>query len=289
MRVLLTGVSGTIGGAVAQALLQHGHEVVGVVSAVTRQVPEGVTPLVADLFDPVACDEIVTDVDAAIHTASSNDERAGKLDGLVVNALLNGFDGTGKALVYTSGLWLHGNTGDQPATEESPLAPPLVVSWRPGVENILVAGAASRNVRTVRIRPALVYGHGRGYVPMLLSPHNSDEGPVVRHIGDGTNRWATVHVDDLADLYARALESAPPGSVYLGAATDRSDRVRDIAAVVADRHGARVESWDPHAAEQYWSVLVEAFLLDQVASGDKAGRELGWQPQQPTILDDLRS
>ncbi|ALG10403.1 hypothetical protein AOZ06_29060 [Kibdelosporangium phytohabitans] len=268
--------------------MQRGHQVIGVVTAVTRQVPAGVEPLVADLFDPAALNGVLGEVDGAVHAASSNDERAGALDRTVVNSLLDAFEGTGKPLVYTSGLWLHGNTGDQPATEDRPFAPPTVVSWRPAVEDLLVEAAASRAARTVRIRPALVYGHGRGYVPMLLNPQDGDQGPVVRHIGDGTNRWATVHADDLGDLYALAVESAPSGSVYL-AADDRSHQVRDIAQAVADLHGVPVESWDPLDAEKYWSVMVEAFLLDQVASSEKAHRELGWRCQRPTLFDDLRT
>src|SRR5258706_11174668 len=39
-------------------------------------------------------------------------------------------------------------------------------------------------------------------------------------IGEGSNRWAMVHVEDLADLYVRAAESSLWGEVLH--ATDRS-------------------------------------------------------------------
>ncbi|MFF2088075.1 NAD-dependent epimerase/dehydratase family protein [Nocardia sp. NPDC058176] len=286
MRVLVTGVSGTIGSAVARALRGRGHTVVGTVTAPGRPVPEGVEPLVADLFDPSALSATAARVDAAVHAASSNDERAGELDGIVVESLLSAFQGTGKALVYTSGLWLHGDTGDEPATEVSPFAPPMVVAWRPALEQVLVDAAAERGVRTVRIRPGLVYGDGRGYVPMLLSPQEDADGTVIRHLGDGSNRWSVVHADDLGELYASAVESAPGGSVYLGTNED-SVLVRDAAKVVAARVGARIERWDPTAAQQYWSVLVEAFMLDQVAGSAKARADLGWVPSRPGLLEDL--
>lgn len=286
MRVLVTGVSGTIGGAVARALIGRGHTVVGTVTAADRPIPDGVEPLVADLFDPTALTSTIPTVDAAVHAASSNDERAGELDHLVVAALLDGFHGTNKALVYTSGLWLHGSTGDTIATEESPLNPPLVVSWRPAVEKLLEDAATAGGVRTVRIRAGLVYGGGRGYVPMLLSPQNGDDGAVVRHFGNGSNRWSVVHADDLGDLYALAVESAPAGSVYIGT-VEESIPVKEAAQVVAQKHGAVVEDWDPADAQQYWSVMVEAFMLDQVATAEKARKELGWTPAQPTLLEDL--
>ncbi|MGW6730258.1 NAD-dependent epimerase/dehydratase family protein [Nocardia sp. NPDC055029] len=286
MRVLVTGVSGTIGSAVARALRGRGHIVVGTVTASDRPAPEGVELLVADLFDPAALAAVAATVDAAVHAASSNDERAGELDGIVVEALLAAFHGTGKALVYTSGLWLHGNTGDVPATELSAFAPPLVVSWRPPVEQLLADAASERGVRTVRIRPGLVYGGGRGYVPMLLSPQEGADGSVIRHFGDGSNRWSAVHADDLGELYALAVESAPAGSVYLGT-NEESVAVRDAAKVVAERTGARVENWDPADARQYWSVMVEAFMLDQVAAATAARTDLGWEPSRAGLLEDL--
>jgi nucleoside-diphosphate-sugar epimerase len=208
--------------------------------------------------------------------------RAGELDRTVLSGLFSAFEGSYRPVVYTSGLWLHGDTGARPATEDSPFAPPLVVSWRPELDK-LVGAAADRGVRTVRIRPALVYGHRRGYPATLLAPSDG----VVRYLGDGQNRWATVHADDLGDLYVRALESAPAGSVYLGGAADRSVPVREVALAQASRVGARAESWDPAAAEQVWGPMVEAFLLDQVASGALAERELGWQPSRPSILEGL--
>ncbi|GAA3308753.1 NAD-dependent epimerase/dehydratase family protein [Nonomuraea dietziae] len=286
MRVLVTGASGTIGGAAARALLRRGHQVVGVVRAVGQAVPEGVEPLVADLFEAGAAAAAAEGVDGAVHAASTNDERAGEFDRVVVRALLDRFAGTGRPLVYTSGLWLHGDTGGVPAAEDAPFDPPSVVAWRPELER-MVAEAAD-GVRTVRIRPGLVYGHGRGYVPAVLAPQEAPGGGlVVRHFGAGDNRWAVVHADDLGELYALALEAAPAGSVYLGV-TEDPVRVADAAQVVADRHGARVEAWDPEDAERYWGVMVQPFLLDQVATAARARSELGWRPHHPSLLEELK-
>lgn len=272
MKVLVTGASGTIGGAVARALVERGHQVVGVVTGPGRAVPEGVESLVADLFEPGAL--AVGEVDGVVHAASSNDERAADLDHNVVDSVLKDFAGTDKPFVYTSGLWLHGDT--DLATEESPFAPPLVVSWRPEVERRL----AESGVRTIRIRPGLVYGGGRGYIPVLLAPQDG----VIRHFGDGGNHWSVVHADDLGDLYVRALESAAGGSVYLGV-NEEPVRVRDVAAAFAARHGAEVQAWDPADAAQHWGVMVEAFMLDQAATAAKARAELGWRPRRPGLLD----
>ncbi|CAM4289351.1 NAD-dependent epimerase/dehydratase family protein [Nocardiopsis rhodophaea] len=287
MHVLVTGVTGTIGGAVARALIRRGHQVTGTVRSESSRgaAPEGVEVVVVDLFAADGLSEIAQRVDGAVHAASSNDERAGELDGGVVNALIAAFEGTDKPLVYTSGLWLHGNVGSAPLTEDSPLEPPMILAWRPTIEQVLVE-AADRGLRTIRIRPGLVYGGGRGYVPMLLAPQEHGEEKVVRHFGDGSHRWAAVHADDLGELYALAVESAPAGSVYLGAA-EEPVRMEEAAKVVADRHGAQVRDWDPADAAQYWSVMVEALMLDQVVSHARARAELGWQPQRPGLLEEL--
>ncbi|WP_067708048.1 NAD-dependent epimerase/dehydratase family protein [Nocardia yamanashiensis] len=286
MKVLVTGVSGAIGGAAARALLNRGHRVIGTVTSAGREVPEQVETLVADLFDPAALTSALADVDAVVHAASSNDERAGELDRIVAETVLDAFAGTGKAFVYTSGIWVHGHSGETALTEESPLAPPLVVSWRPAVEKLIEETGHARGVRTVRIRPGLVYGAGKGYPAILLAPQQTPDGPVVRHFGDGSNRWPVVHVDDLGELYALAVESAPAGSVYL-AALDESVRVADAARAVAERHGAQVADWNPEDAQQYWGVMVEAFMLDQLASAAKARTELGWTPTRPGRAADL--
>ncbi len=51
--------------------------------------------------------------------------------------------------------------------------------------------------------------------------------------------------------------------------------------------GSGLQDWPRHEAEQVWSIMVEAFLLDQAASGERAQRELGWSPQHPSLLEDI--
>lgn len=285
MKVLVTGSSGYIGGAVAAALRAGGHEVIALVrdggAASAEQV--GVDTVVGDLADEASLRAAAEDVDGVVHAASSNDERSGELDQIAVTALLDTLAGSDRPFVYTSGMWLHGTTGDQVATEDSPLDPPLVVSWRPAIED-LVRDAAERGVRTVRIRPGLVHGDGGGYIPMLLAP---SEG-AVRPIDGGANRWAVVHRTDLADLYLRALERGPAGSLYLGVSAE-SVSVAAAAAAVAAATGTEVRTWPRSEAEETWSVMTEAFLLDQVATNQRARRELGWDPSQPSLLEDLRA
>ncbi len=118
---------------------------------------------------------------------------------------------------------------------------------------------------------------------------SAQETGAARYIGEGLNRWPLVHIEDLADLYVRALEKAPAGTL-LHAADGDAVRVKEIAEAAsfgADA-GGRTESWPVEDATRKLGPLVEALLLDQVVSSVKARETLGWNPHAVGILDDLR-
>ena len=74
------------------------------------------------------------------------------------------------------------------------------VAWRPDHE-ALVLGAAGQALRTIVVRPGIVYGGGQGLVGDLFK---SASNGLVRVVGDGNNHWPLVYDRDLADLYVAA-------------------------------------------------------------------------------------
>jgi nucleoside-diphosphate-sugar epimerase len=97
-----------------------------------------------------------------------------------------------------------------------------------------------------------------------------------------------VQADDLGRLYALAVARAEAGSYYLGV-SGVNPTVREIGEA-ADRGAGgsgRVAGSSTEAAEDRFGPLAEAFLLDQQATGEKARRELGWEPTGPTLTEDL--
>lgn len=286
MTVFVTGGTGYIGTAVVQALRAAGHEVHGLArspGAAEKLRKAGVEVVHGALTDPVVLARAARAADAVIHLGATGDADQAEVDTAAVGAMLNAVEGSGKRFVYTSGIWVLGNTGECVADEDAPLDPTPIVAWRAEVEGT-VREAAAWGIRPVAVRPAVVYGRGGG-TPGTFVAAARKKG-VVRYVGDGTQRWPFVHVDDLANLYVLALD-APAGTV-LNAAAGPSLPVRDVAEAAAQAHGATVEPWPLEEARERLGAYADALALDQQVSAGRA-LALGWKPSRLSVLDDLRS
>lgn len=106
-------------------------------------------------------------------------------------------------------------------------------------------------------------------------------------VGDGNNRWTFVHVDDLADLYVRAL-NAPPGTLLIAANGDPI-RLRDVAEAASRAAGAGGKVHSIHIDEAFKTMgpWAQGVILDSRVSGRKARELLGWQPHGRSILEEL--
>lgn len=290
MRVLITGATGLIGGAVARRLKAGGHEVVGLArskASAGKLAKDGFVVVRGELSDAASVASAARVADAVIHAASPNDENAAIYDETATRAIIEALRGTGKRLVYTSGCFVYGPTGDAPATEDRPLNPLELVRWRQGLE-VEVLTAATEGVQPMVIRPAWVYGNWGGTAMMMYGAAKEDG--VARYIGDGQNRWSTVHADDLADLYALSLERAPVSSIFNGAHGPATPLI-EIARAASEAAGAggRVATWPLEEARQALWGFADAIACDQTISGEKAARELGWRPSRHSIVDELLS
>ena len=290
MDVFLTGATGYIGSAVAEALQKAGHKVTGLARTAekAKQLEEhGVRACLGDLLKPETVAAPARAAEGVIHTANTNDANSAQVDATVVRAILKALEGAGKPFVYTSGVWVLGSTGDNVADENTPLNPTPLVALRPAIEEE-VLGYKGRGVRTIVIRPALVYGRG-GSIPRMIAQSARETG-AARYVGDGQNRWPFVDVDDLAQLYVLALEKAAPGSLY-NAANGPSYRVREVAEAASIGAGAKgkTQAWPLDEARKTLHAFADALVLDQQVSGGKAKKELGWSPHAPSVLDDLKT
>ncbi|MCF2533620.1 NAD-dependent epimerase/dehydratase family protein [Yinghuangia soli] len=286
MKVLVLGSTGYIGSAVTRRLTADGHTVVPFLKHGTAVAPEpGLDARFGDLQDPASLSAAVTgDIDAVVNIATPTGDEA--VDAAAVEALTAPLRGTGRAFVYTSGIWVLGATGDRAVDEDAPVDAIDIVSYRPRIEQ-QVLDAARDDVCTSVIRPGIAYGHGGGIPGMMLAWAKEWGGG--RYVGTPGTRWPMVHVDDLAALYALVLAKADPGTLWHGVGFE-SVGTPALAAAADFANGGvgRAEPWPVvEVAEAVGLQFAEALALDQTVSGSRAARVLGWQPVQAHPTTDL--
>ncbi|MFD0370315.1 NAD-dependent epimerase/dehydratase family protein [Streptomyces sp. NPDC127114] len=284
MRVLVLGATGYIGSAVVARLTLEGHDVVPLVKDATAWDPD-VPVRVGDLADPASLRAAVTaDVDAVVNLATPTGDEA--VDTAALDALLAPLRGTGRAFVYTSGVWVLGATEEAPVDEDTATDPIAIVGYRPRIEQRVLA-AAWENVRAVVVRPGIVYGRGGG-IPAMMTGWAEEHG-TGRYVGSAATRWPMVHVDDLAELYALVLAKAEAGAVLHGVAHEAVPVAAVAAAADLAAGGTgRAEPWPvEQAAEALGAPFAEALALHQVVSGQRAAEVLGWRPSRPYVLTEL--
>jgi nucleoside-diphosphate-sugar epimerase len=286
MRIFLTGATGYIGSAVLDALVRSGHDVTALVrnSEKARGVAKrGAHPVVGDLSEPESYSASADGHDGYVHTAY--DARSGRgpaIDRLVLDTILaagrrprtaGSHSPEKRFVIYTSGVWVLGKTPD-PATEDAPINPVDHVSWRPQHER-LVIDANSDRLRTIVVRPGVVYGGGHGIVADLFK---SASNGLVRVVGDGNNHWPLVYDRDLGDLYARLAGREDASGVYH--ANDEGDeRVNEIVDAIKPYLPVKpdVRHVPLDEARTKMGTYAEALALDQVVRSPRA-RALGWTP-----------
>ena len=153
-----------------------------------------------------------------------------------------------------------------------PAVDAAVLSWNGG------------GFRTLVIRPGCVYGGSGSLTASWFE--SAGKGGAARVVGDGTNRWAMVHRDDLADLYVRAAESGLGGEVLN--ATDRSRAtVNECAAAASLAAGAegRVEHVPVEQAVAAMGPFATCLALNQHVDSWKAVHRLGWTPRHGGFVD----
>jgi nucleoside-diphosphate-sugar epimerase len=289
MRIFITGATGYIGAAVAAAFARKGHNVFGLVrtpAKATRLAAAEGTPVAGNLHDPDGWRHAADACDVLVHCAVEYSEKQWDVHSGTVEALIDSARRAHRPrkLLVTSGVWVYGDTGDGVADETSALVPPALVTPRPAADD-RVLDANGTLLRTLVLRPGCVYG-GPGGMTASWFESAVKEG-AARTVGDGANRWAMVHVEDLADLYVRAAESPFGGEVFN--ATDRSRfTVLDCARAASLAAGAdgKTVSWPlAEAATALGAAFAECLALNQHVDSSKAVRLLGWQPRHGGFVD----
>jgi nucleoside-diphosphate-sugar epimerase len=292
MNVFLIGGTGYIGRAVATALANHGHTPV-----VLSRSPESRAKVTDDrvgyidgtLEDLDLLVRAAGDADAVVYLAVPGLSGASDADRAAISAILERYEGTDKAFVLTSGLAVYMGL-DAPflssATDTAGGAADQ--GWRVALENE-VLGAANKGVRSIVIRPSVVYGGGTASALFLALINYVAAGNAAFYIGAGANRIPTVHVNDLAELFVSALERAPAGANYNVA----SDAIigHDLAAAVALATASELTpvSLDVPSAVGALGFAGGALAMDMKVSQLQVAAELGWSGRENSAVLELVS
>src|SRR5687768_17022052 len=276
-RIFVTGATGYLGTAAVANLLKRDFEIVGLArseESARKLESTGASARRGNLSDPDTLIHACREADGVVHIGMQWGPDAGEIDARAVAAMLDALAGSGKTFLYTSGVWVMGSTGGRLAGEMFPLKPPPALAWRPRVER-MVQDAVERKIRSIVLRPAMVYGHGGGALGRVAAG-------TLPVIGDGENHWSFVHVDDLGVLYVDALERAPAGELYIAAA-GQPVKWRDLAAAAGNTSRISIDE-----ARQSIGPLAHCYILDQKIGSTKAGRQLGWVPKGPSPMQVLQ-
>ncbi len=313
MRVFVTGATGFIGSAVVQELLGAGHQVVGLArseASAQALLAAGAEVQRGTVEDLDSLRRGAAKAEGAIHLAFFHEFTHARLP-TRLRVLLGGspggiisrftraavdtdrraFEAIGKALTGTdrplvAAFGTLAMKARQLATEEEAADSGSVGAARGASEAALRALAAD-GIRTSVIRlPPVVHGDGdrAGFVPRLIAVTRKQGVSV--YIGDGQNRWPSVHCLDAARLFRLALEQGPAGGTYHGVA-EEGIPFHEISEMIGKKLGVPIADKSPHEAAKLFSWLAPFLPVDNPTSSKLTQERLGWQPTHPGLLADL--
>lgn len=293
MQIFCTGASGYIGGSVAAQLAAAGHQVTGLVRSADKAEAVrsfGIEPVMGTLDDAQTLSGAARAADVVINAASADHKGA-------VTALIDALAGSGKAFIHTSGSSIVGmrscgERSDDIFDEDTPITPSPARAARVAL-NHLILGAHDRGCRPVIICPGLIYGIGRGagrdsvQVPLLIDLAKKRGNAA--HAGPGENIWSNVHIDDLVQLYALAIDRAPAGSFYF--AENGENSMVEVCFAINRMLGFKgppsAMTMQEAAAEWGEGTAEDTMASNSRVRARRARRELGWRPKARGLIEEI--
>lgn len=226
-RILVTGGTGFIGAAVAEAFSEAGHDVVAV-DVQPRLFRHGVTFVRLDITDVAALSAACEGVDSVIHCASLVHTRGtGRREVWAVNhgGTLNVLEacercGVSRLVHLSSASVVYDGHDLEDGDESLPYAgvPQMPYSEsKIAAEKAVLAPGARSQTRACALRPHLVFGPGdRRLVPNILKRASSRLG--VREIGRREKLSDFTFISNLTDAVLAAEARLVPGSPACGEA-----------------------------------------------------------------------
>ncbi|MHC5009435.1 MAG: NAD-dependent epimerase/dehydratase family protein [Planctomycetota bacterium] len=310
MRVALTGAGGFLGTALIRAWRDEGEAVRALVrrpAEAGRLEVEGVRSLAFELGRGAAPHGFVEPGDVLVHAAArvamSGPTRAFERDTVQAtrDLLRAAIPVRPSRVVYVSSGAVYA-VGKRPggyAAGRTPARPHACNAYgraKRAAEDVVRSACERAGCPWTILRLGFLYGPGnrallRPLVPLL-------ERRILRVLGHGTNRIATLHVDDAARaVLLAARHPAAVGRIYDVASDERVTQAAFLRATATalglpeptSRVPARLAYWGAGALELWSGVtgrpplfsraMVGLLAVDQVLDATRIREELGWRPR----------
>ncbi len=282
MKAFVTGVTGFVGGHIAKALVAQGHQVFGLLRNTAKEElvrSWSINPVVGAITDEALLHEHTTACDAVVHAAAGNSPEWGAMNTQIIHTFLKALEGSGKPIAMQGGTMVFGDTGANAITEQQlQYNPPPPLANQVALEEQFLA-AKERGMRPLAIYGSYVYGGPGAVIPALMK-NAAEVNGYSGYVGDGTNVWSSVHIEDWAHLFVLALESPDAVGQYLASTEIHS--LQDIATVVHEVTPAskEVKSETPAWAQKHWNFVAQPLsFLNQAFDAKRAKEELHWVPK----------
>jgi nucleoside-diphosphate-sugar epimerase len=287
MRVLLIGATGMLGRPAARRLLADGHDVTGLARDDSRAAViagQGITPVIADLFDADSLARALIGREAVLNLATripplgqavlgrgrAENDRV-RRDGSAALVLAAQSGGDVRIIVQEGVSFYYADGGDAEVTEESPIDVPAALrSTVQAHENVARFAAAGRT--GVRLRIGTLVGDD----PMTSSLTRLARYGMPVTYGDPSGWTAAVHPSDAAFGAVAAL-SAPSGVYNVAAPPVRK---RELGAAMAAAGGARSARSVPDFVLRLLGPAAALGRSQRVVS-TKLTETTGWSPEMP--------
>jgi nucleoside-diphosphate-sugar epimerase len=215
---------------------------------------------------------------------SSSDE-ATATELAAVEALTAGAveSGTNKTVIYTSTGLVYGFDPDQDFTEDAKLPEVSAQPVKVAAERIVLDASG---IVGIVFRAGLIFGRGGSTLVTSLIDAAATNG-VAAYIGDGDNSWLPVHVDDLAELYVKAI-AQPAGGIFNAVGNVRFT-FRELAEAIGELTGTAAVSVPIAAAEQAFGPMARVLTSNSRLTSVRARATFDWVPSDNSLAEDVRA
>ncbi len=290
MRILVTGASGWIGSASVTELIAAGHHVLGLArtdAAAAKVEALGAEAVRGTLDDPHSLRRAAAQVEGVVHLGYNHDfsqmRAAAQTDRAAIDALAQVLKGTGGPLLVAAGTL--GLTSGGIGTERdvpNPAAHPRVAN------SAYTLGLAEQGIRALVVRFApTVHGPGGDHGFIATLARIAREKGVSAYVGEGLNRWPAVHRLDAAKLVQLAIDGAAGPGTVMHAVAEEGIPTQAIARAIGRFLNLPVQAVAAEDAARHFGWIGLFFAADAPASSALTRSLLGWEPRQPTLLEDI--